>query len=198
MIFPPRHQEMAGSEDESNAARGSRNFEAGCVVWLTGLSGAGKSTVAQELRQRLSDRGKSVFVLDGDIMRSGLCSDLDFSPAGRKENVRRISEVSRLFAEAGIICIVALISPYQEDRNSARRIVGTGRFVEVYVNAPFEVCEHRDPKGLYAKARAGQIKDFTGISAPYEPPVKPEVELLTNESDVNGCVGKILEYLAVS
>ena len=178
--------------------QGSRNFEAGCVVWLTGLSGAGKSTVAQELRQRLSDRGKSVFVLDGDIVRSGLCSDLDFSPAGRKENVRRISEVSKLFAEAGIICIVALISPYQEDRNSARKIVGTGRFVEVYVNAPFEVCEHRDPKGLYAKARAGQIKDFTGISAPYEPPVKPEVELLTNESDVNGCVGKILEYLAVS
>jgi len=178
--------------------QGSRNFEAGCVVWLTGLSGAGKSTVAQELRQRLSDRGKSVFVLDGDIVRSGLCSDLDFSPAGRKENVRRISEVSKLFAEAGIICIVALISPYQEDRNSARKIVGTGRFVEVYVNAPFEVCEHRDPKGLYAKARAGQIKDFTGISAPYEPPVKPEVELLTNESDVNDCVGKILEYLAVS
>src|SRR5271167_4003132 len=116
--------------------QGPRNFEAGCVVRLTGLSGAGKSTVAQELRQRLSNLGKSVFVLDGDIMRSGLCSDLDFSPASRKENVRRISEVSKLFAEAGIICIVALISPYQDDRNSARKIVGTGRFVEVYVNAP--------------------------------------------------------------
>src|SRR5271170_6953394 len=127
----------------------SRNFEAGCVIWLTGLSGAGKSTIARELKSKLSDLGKPAFILDGDIVRGGLCSDLSFSPSDRKENVRRISEVSRLFAEAGIICIVALISPYRIDRDSARNIVGPGRFVEVYVNAPVEVCEHRDPKGLY-------------------------------------------------
>jgi adenylyl-sulfate kinase len=170
-------------------------FKAGCVIWLTGLSGAGKSTVAEGLKQKLSALGKHVFVLDGDILRSGLCSDLTFSPADRKENVRRISEVSKLFAEAGIICIVALISPYRADRDSARNIIGPHRFVEVYVNAPIEVCERRDPKGLYAKARAGQIKEFTGVTAPYEPPLLPEVELWTDESNATDCVGKILKYL---
>ncbi|MGC9942142.1 MAG: adenylyl-sulfate kinase [Verrucomicrobiota bacterium] len=173
----------------------SRNFADGCVVWLTGLSGAGKSTIARELKQRLSGLGRHAFILDGDSIRSGLCSDLSFSPPDRKENVRRISEVSRLFAEAGVICIVALISPYHADRHSARNIVGTGRFVEVYVNAPIEVCEHRDPKGLYAKARAGEIKEFTGVSAPYEPPTIPDIELWTNQLNVTESVGRILAYL---
>jgi adenylyl-sulfate kinase len=176
----------------------ARNYETGAVIWLTGLSGAGKSTIASALKKRLSELGKSVFVLDGDILRSGLCSDLSFSPADRKENVRRISEVSRLFAEAGIVCIVALISPYLNDRNRARSIVGADRFVEVYVNAPLEVCEKRDPKGLYARARAGQLKEFTGVSAPYEPPSKPEVELWTNRLSVVESVDKILEYLAAA
>jgi adenylyl-sulfate kinase len=176
----------------------SQNFEGGCVIWLTGLSGAGKSTIAGGLKQRLADLGKHAFVLDGDIMRGGLCSDLSFSHSDRTENVRRISEVSKLFAEAGVICIVALISPYQSDRNSARTIIGTHRFIEVYVNAPMDVCEHRDPKGLYARARAGQIKEFTGISAPYEPPGKPEVELSTNQLSVTESVEKILEYLGLA
>src|SRR5271170_5853569 len=119
----------------------SRKLEAGCVIWLTGLSGAGKSTIASKLNQKLTAAGKKTFVLDGDVMRRGLCSDLTFSQEDRKENVRRISEVARLFAEAGVICIVAMISPYRTDRNSARSIVGSDRFVEVYVNAPIEVCE---------------------------------------------------------
>ncbi len=175
----------------------SQNFEGGYVVWLTGLSGAGKSTIARGLKQRLADLGKHAFVLDGDIMRGGLCLDLSFSHSDRTENVRRISEVSKLFAEAGIVCIVALISPYQSDRNSARTIIGTHRFIEVYVNAPIDVCEHRDPKGLYAKARAGEIKEFTGVSAPYEPPGKPEVELSTNQLNAAESVDKVLKYLGL-
>ena len=176
----------------------ARKLESGCVIWLTGLSGAGKSTIATKLNRMLSDAGKKSFILDGDVMRSGLCSDLKFSQEDRQENVRRIAEVARLFAEAGIICIVALISPYRIDRDSARKIIGSDRFVEAYVNAPIEVCERRDPKGLYAKARAGHIKDFTGISAPYEPPLEPELALLTNEFNQEDCVAKILEFLAVS
>jgi adenylylsulfate kinase len=175
----------------------SRPIAAGCVVWLTGLSGAGKSTIAANLNQRLSQIGMKSFILDGDVMRNGLCSDLKFSQEDRKENVRRITEVARLFAEAGMVCIVALISPYRMDRDAARAIIGSDRFVEVYVNAPIEVCERRDPKGLYAKARSGVIKDFTGISAPYEPPLAPEVEIWTNQFDLRESVGKILEFLAI-
>jgi adenylyl-sulfate kinase len=175
-----------------NPAR--QNFKTGRVVWLTGLSGAGKSTIARELEQHLSALGERVFVLDGDVTRRGLCSDLTFSPADRKENVRRIGEVAKLFAEAGIICLVALISPYRADRQAARDILGTGRFVEVYVNAPVEICERRDPKGLYAKARAGKLKEFTGISAPYEPPENPEIELHTDKLTISDSVVEILEY----
>jgi adenylyl-sulfate kinase len=174
----------------------SRKLESGCVVWLTGLSGAGKSTIATSLHQKLAEAGIKSFILDGDIMRTGLCSDLKFSQTDRKENVRRIAEVSRLFAEAGIICIVALISPYRTDRDSARKIIGPDRFLEVYVNAPIEVCERRDPKGLYAKARSGQIKDFTGVSAPYEAPVAPEVEIWTNQLSLEDSVAKIFQFLA--
>jgi adenylyl-sulfate kinase len=180
----------------NEAGHNPRNFKAGCVVWLTGLSGAGKSTIAEGLKHRLSDMGRHAFVLDGDLIRRGLCSDLAFSPSDRTENVRRIGEVSKLFAEAGLICIVALISPYLADRNSARNIIGAGRFIEVYVNAPLAVCERRDPKGLYARARASQLKEFTGVTAPYEPPVHPEVELRTNELNATESIGKILEYLS--
>ncbi len=175
----------------------SRTLGAGCVIWLTGLSGAGKSTIASGLDEQLKRTGRKSFILDGDIMRRGLCSDLKFSQADRRENVRRISEVASLFADAAIICIVALISPYRTDRDAARGIIGSDRFVEVFVNAPLAVCEQRDPKGLYVKARAGQIQEFTGISAPYEAPSAAEVEIWTNRLNAQESVAKILEFLAL-
>jgi adenylyl-sulfate kinase len=163
----------------------------GCVVWLTGLSGSGKTTIARALEVELRESGRAVCVLDGDCLRRGLCADLGFSPEDRQENIRRVGEVARLFADAGLICIVALISPYRRDRERARAAVPAGRFVEVFINAPLEVCERRDPKGLYARARTGELKEFTGVSAPYETPSKPEVELRTAEWDVAMCVAKV-------
>jgi len=175
--------------------RTRQNAHAGCVVWFTGLSASGKSTVATELERELFSQGKHAYVLDGDNMRHGLCSDLGFSPADRKENIRRIGEVAKLFADAGFICITAFISPYRSDRDLARRIAPEGKFIEVYLNTPLQICEQRDPKGLYAKARAGTIAEFTGISAPYEPPLKPEIELRTDQMGLNDCVAVILERL---
>jgi len=177
--------------------RAQQNAHPGCVIWLTGLSASGKSTLATELERTLFGLGKHAYVLDGDNMRHGLCSDLGFSPEHRKENIRRVGEVAKLFADAGTICITAFISPYRSDRDFVRAIVPTGRFIEVFVNAPLEVCAQRDPKGLYRKARAGEIKDFTGISAPYEPPTKPEVELLTGQLGISECVGLMLDYLRI-
>jgi adenylyl-sulfate kinase len=179
----------------SAAQRELLNGHSGCVIWLTGLSGSGKSTIAVELERKLFQRGRHTYILDGDNIRHGLCSDLGFSPEDRTENIRRIGEVARLFADAGIICISAFISPYRGDRDLARKIAQPGRFAEVYLNAPLEVCEQRDPKGLYARARAGEIKEFTGISAPYEPPLKPEIELDTGQSSVAECVDMILKWL---
>jgi len=176
--------------------RAERNGHPGCVVWLTGLSGSGKSTIAIELERELFNLGRHACVLDGDNMRHGLCSDLGFSPGDRKENIRRAGEVARLFADAGIICITAFISPYRSDRELARGIAPPGRFLEVYLNAPLEVCEQRDPKGLYAKARRGEIKEFTGISAPYEAPLQPDIELRTDQSSVGECVSAILAHLS--
>jgi bifunctional enzyme CysN/CysC len=175
------------------------NGHAGCVLWLTGLSGAGKSTIANELERELFNIGKHAYVLDGDNIRHGLGSDLGFSPEDRKENIRRVGEVAKLMADAGIICITAFISPYRADRDLVRKmLVGTdNQFVEVFVNAPIEVCEQRDPKGLYVKARANEIKEFTGISAPYESPLKPELELQTSKLTVSESVAKILEFLKV-
>jgi bifunctional enzyme CysN/CysC len=172
-----------------------RNGHQGCVLWLTGLSGSGKSTIATELERELFNRGCHTYILDGDNIRHGLCSDLGFSHEDRKENIRRIGEVARLLADAGAICITAFISPYRADRDLARKILPRGRFIEVYVNAPVEVCAERDPKGLYAKARSGEIKNFTGVSAPYEPPVNPDIELPTDRLTVPESVAKILEYL---
>jgi bifunctional enzyme CysN/CysC len=174
-----------------------RNGHLGCVLWLTGLSSAGKSTIATELERELFNLGRHAYVLDGDNIRHGLGADLGFSPKDRTENIRRIGEVAKLFADAGVICITAFISPYREDRNLVRKILPHGRFIEVYVNAPLEICEQRDPKGLYAKARAKEIKEFTGISAPYEAPVHPEIELRTDQMSVAECVTAILEYLQV-
>jgi bifunctional enzyme CysN/CysC len=175
--------------------RAERNNHPGCVVWLTGLSGSGKSTIAMELERELFNLGLHAYVLDGDNMRHGLCSDLGFSQADRKENIRRAGEVAKLFADAGIICITAFISPYRSDRDLARGIAPPGRFLEVYLSAPVEVCEQRDPKGLYAKARRGEIKEFTGISAPYEVPLKPELELHTDQCNVGECISLIMAEL---
>jgi adenylyl-sulfate kinase len=177
------------------AERERRNGHGGCVLWLTGLSAAGKSTVANELEAALFRSGKLAFVLDGDRVRHGLCRDLGFSPNDRQENIRRVGEVARLFAEAGFICITAFISPYRADRSLVRGMMDGGKFFEVYVNAPLAVCEARDPKGLYAKARDHKIKNFTGVSAPYEPPLNPEIELRTDKLSVPEAVAKILRQL---
>ena len=168
----------------------------GTVVWLTGLSGAGKSTIAEALELELRQKQVPVYVLDGDKVRTGLCSDLGFSPEDRKENIRRIGELARLFADAGLICIVAFISPYRSDRDRARAMLPAGKFIEVYLSTPLEVCEQRDVKGLYAKARAGLVSEFTGISAPYEAPLKPELELRTDKLQLNQCVSDVTALLA--
>jgi bifunctional enzyme CysN/CysC len=177
--------------------RALRNEHDGCVVWLTGLPSSGKSTIAIELERELFNLGRHTYVLDGDKVRHGLCSDLAFSPDDRKENIRRVGEVAKLFADAGIICITAFISPYRADRDLARKMLEPGRFIEVHVNAPVEVCEKRDPKGLYAKARANMIKEFTGVSAPYEAPIEPELVLRTDKLSVAESVAKILDYLHI-
>jgi adenylyl-sulfate kinase len=177
------------------AEREQRNGHPGCVIWLTGLSASGKSTIAIELERELFHRGVQACMLDGDNVRHGLCSDLGFSPDARKENIRRIGEVAKLFSDAGLICITAFISPYRSDRALARSILPPGKFFEVFVNAPLAVCEQRDPKGLYAKAREGALKEFTGISAPYEAPEQAELELRTDQLSVKECVAAIVQKL---
>jgi bifunctional enzyme CysN/CysC len=174
-----------------------RNGHLGCVIWLTGLSGSGKSTIATELERELFNLGRQVYVLDGDNVRHGLCNDLGFSHKDRIENIRRIGEVAKLFADAGFVCITAFISPYRADRDLARKLLPSDRFFEVFVNAPLEICEQRDPKGLYAKVRAKEIKEFTGITAPYELPVHSEIELRTDQLTVADCVTRILDHLQV-
>ncbi len=175
--------------------RERRNRHLGCVLWLTGLSASGKSTIAAELERHLFQIGCQVFALDGDRLRHGLCKDLEFSHRDRTENIRRAGEVAKLFAEAGSICIAAFISPYRADRDAIRAILPPGRFIEIFVNAPLKVCEARDPKGLYARARKLKIKNFTGISAPYQPPLKPEIEVHTDRLDLAQTVEQIMRYL---
>ena len=165
------------------------------LIWLTGLSGSGKTTLALRLEHYFFSKGFKVFILDGDNVRNGLCNDLGFSEENRKENLRRVAEVATLMLDAGLIVISAFISPCGEDRMAIKRIVGEQRFIEVYVNCTVEVCEERDVKGLYAKARKGIIPNFTGISAPYDPPVSPDVELCTAEETVEESVQKIIKLV---
>ena len=169
------------------------NGHRGGILWLTGLSGSGKSTLAIALEEELFRRGHQVYVLDGDNVRHGLCADLGFSPADRKENIRRIGELAQILADAGLIVVTAFISPYRSDRDDVRARAGA-LFHEVHVSAPIEVCERRDPKGLYRKARAGEIKDFTGVSAPYEPPLTPELTVDTSHLPLQACLDALVAY----
>ncbi len=165
------------------------------VIWFTGLSGSGKSTLAHAVEQALYDQGCRTIVLDGDNIRHGLNKNLGFSPEDREENIRRIGEVAKLFTEAGVIAMTAFISPYRADRDTARALLNEGEFVEVYVKCALDVCEERDVKGLYQKARAGEIKEFTGISAPYEEPLNPEVVVDTGPETLEESARKVLAYL---
>jgi adenylylsulfate kinase len=178
----------------TRADREKLNGHRGCTVWLTGLSGSGKSTIAVELEKALLSRGVRAYILDGDNVRHGLNKNLGFSPADRTENIRRIGEVAKLFTDAGLVALTAFISPYRADRDQVRALMPDD-FVEVLVDCPLEVCEQRDVKGLYEKARAGKIPEFTGISAPYEPPLNPEITLRTASSTVEESVAQIVKYL---
>lgn len=180
----------------SRADRAQQRGHRSAILWFTGLSGAGKSTLANAVNAALFEKGLSCYVLDGDNIRHGLCKDLGFSDADREENIRRIGEVAKLFADACVVTLTAFISPYRADRDSVRAIMPEGTFFEVFVHADLAVCEDRDPKGLYKKARAGQIPEFTGISAPYEEPAAPEMIIRTGEGTVDECAMQILDQLA--
>ena len=176
--------------------REKMNGHKGVCIWYTGLSGSGKSSIAVRVEEKLFEKGIKTYILDGDNIRHGLNKNLGFSPEDRTENIRRIGEVSKLFVNAGIMVMTAFISPYREDRDKVRALLKDGEFVEVFVDATIETCEERDPKGLYKKARAGEIKEFTGISAPYEEPLKPELVInTTEEKDVNKNAEKVVDYL---
>jgi adenylylsulfate kinase len=179
----------------SGEERSRRVGQRPVTVWLTGLSGAGKSTIAVELERRLMDEGRLCYLLDGDNVRAGINRDLGFGPSDRHENIRRVAEIAVLMNDAALIAITAFISPYRADREMARGIIGPGRFIEVYLDAPLEVCERRDPKGLYRKARAGEIADFTGVSAPYEAPPAPALVLQTGVRSVEDCVLALLHLV---
>lgn len=165
------------------------------MLWFTGLSCSGKSTIAHAVEERLHSLGRLTYVFDGDNVRHGLCSDLSFSPEGRAENLRRISEMVKLFLDAGIICLTAFISPLRADRERCRALIDCGRFFEVYVKCPLEVCESRDVKGYYKMAREGKIRNYTGVSAPYEEPLAPDLILETDKNSLDECVGKVVDFI---
>jgi len=204
--YPDRRQVLSGVKSQnifwsagkiSREAREQRNRHKGAIIWLTGLSGAGKSTVATELERELFQMGLHTYILDGDNIRHGLSANLGFSPEDRTENIRRVGEVAKLLMDAGVLVITAFISPYRDDRRLARSLVNEDEFIEIYVNAPLEICEQRDPKGLYKKARAGQIANFTGVSAPYEAPTAAEVVVHTDKQSPAECVAQIIDYLKI-
>jgi bifunctional enzyme CysN/CysC len=178
----------------SREGRARRFGHHGAVIWLTGLSGAGKSTLAQFAERQLFDQGYATYILDGDSLRRGISSDLGFSADDRHENVRRASEVAALLADAGLVVLVAMISPFAADRDAARRVGGVD-FREVFVKASLGVCEARDPRGLYRRARSGQIPEFTGVSSPYEPPTSPDLVIDTEQIDVDGAVSRLVTFI---
>jgi len=176
----------------TRARREAQNAHRGAIIWFTGLSGSGKSTLAHAVEEQLHQQGCRTFVLDGDNVRHGLCGDLGFSTEDRIENIRRVGEVAKLFVEAGIIVLTAFISPYRQNRKLVRGMVQHGEFIEIYCDSALEICEQRDVKGLYKKARDGQIKEFTGISSPYEVPTKPELSINTALLSVDDCVTQVM------
>ncbi|WP_236186434.1 adenylyl-sulfate kinase [Pseudomonas protegens] len=179
----------------TRARREAKNGHRGAIIWFTGLSGSGKSTLAHAIEEVLHLRGCQTFVLDGDNVRHGLCGDLSFSMQDRQENIRRIGEMAKLFMEAGTVVLTAFISPYRADRERVRSMVERDDFIEVYCDAPIEVCESRDVKGMYKKARAGEVLEFTGVSAPYEIPMKPEIFVNTGALELGACVQQIIDKI---
>lgn len=179
----------------SRQMRETQNKHRAVIVWFTGLSGSGKSTLAHAVEEALYLQGCRTFVLDGDNVRHGLCDDLGFSNKDRTENIRRVGEAAKLFMEAGVIVLTAFISPFQVNRNHVRETVNSGDFIEIYCDTPMEVCEHRDVKGLYGKARAGLIEEFTGVSSPYEVPINPEVTINTSMKTLDECVAQVITEL---
>jgi len=177
--------------------REALNEHKGKILWFTGLSGAGKSTLAHALEEQLHDYGARTYVLDGDNVRRRLCKDLGFSETDRVENIRRVGEISRLMMDAGLIVMTAFISPFRKDRRIVRELVNEGDFIEIFCDTPLSVCESRDIKGLYKKARTGEIPEFTGISSPYETPNNPELIVESGDSTVEECVGEIISFLKV-
>ena len=184
------HDHLVSKEEREGLLK-----QKGALLWFTGLSASGKSTIANEVAHRLYKQGKLTYVLDGDNIRHGLNNNLGFSPDDRKENIRRIGEVGKLFTECGVVTTTAFISPYKSDRDSARTLIKDGHFIEIFVKASIDTCEARDPKGLYKKARSGEIPNFTGISAPYEEPVKPEIILDSDNLSIDEEVDQVIDYL---
>ena len=184
------HQYSVSKKD-----RNKKNSHHSFLIWFTGLSGSGKSTIANALEIKLQEKNIQTYTLDGDNIRKGINKDLTFSPKDRTENIRRIAEVANLFVDAGVVVLAAFVSPYREDRENIKKIVGENNFIEVYVNASIEECEKRDVKGLYKKARKGEIKNFTGINAPYEAPTHPDIEIKTEVENVDESVLKIIETI---
>ncbi len=179
----------------NKADREAKHGHKAYLLWFTGLSGSGKSTLANLVEVELQKKGFSTYVLDGDNIRQGINKDLSFSPEDRTENIRRIAEIGNLMVDAGIITLAAFVSPYRNDREKIKSIVGADHFIEIYVNTSLEECERRDVKGLYKKARTGEIKNMTGISAPYEPPIKPDLEIITDGKTVTASVKIIIEFI---
>lgn len=184
------HKSLVEREDRERLHR-----HKGAVLWFTGLSASGKSTLSHRVEKRLHDKGLSTYVFDGDNVRHGLCGDLGFSEKDRTENIRRIGEMVRLFVDAGIIALTAFISPFRADRDRVKAMVGEDRFVEIFVDCPLDVCIQRDPKGIYAKAVKGEIKDFTGISSPYEPPLNPDIVIRSDRESFDDAVDRVITLI---
>ncbi|KAA9013586.1 adenylyl-sulfate kinase [Niallia endozanthoxylica] len=185
------HHSFSIKKNDREELHGHKSY----ILWFTGLSGSGKSTIANLVEKKLHEMGISTYILDGDNLREGINQDLGFSSEDRKENLRRIGEIAKLFVDGGIVTLATFISPYASDREKVRKKVRQGEFIEIYVKCSLEECENRDPKGLYKKARQGEISNFTGVSAPYEEPENPEIIIETNQKSVGECVQQIINYL---